>query len=112
MPWSTDLGVATPPAWLVELWEQVRMIEAEEHEDWPRGVIVGSAIIERCEEVAGGKLLVAGEEQKHLLATSNQQLTTPSPRMYAWHLKDVQRATKLRRPSGRPQPVWFRPFGQ
>jgi hypothetical protein len=124
-PWSTDLSVATPPGWLVELWEQVRIIEAEEHEEWPRGVIVGSAVIERCEEVASAQLLAPCRNQRKTphpnplpeyvargnLATSNQQLATSSPPMFAWHLTDVRRARKLRKPSGRPQPVWFRPFG-
>lgn len=29
---------------------------------------------------------------------------------YEWHLSDVQRLSKPRKPKGRPQPVWFRPF--
>ena len=128
-PWSEDLRVADAPGWLVELWEQVRMIEAEGHDDWPRGVIVGSAVIEKVEEVASYQLPVGSGKRKtphpnpfpeymarensdarHLLTTSNQQLATSSPPMYAWHLTDVQRARKLRKPSGRPQPVWFSPF--
>jgi len=27
-----------------------------------------------------------------------------------WHLTDVERAKRFRKPSGRPQPVWFNPF--
>lgn len=27
-----------------------------------------------------------------------------------WHVRDPQRAKKLRKPTGRPQPVWFNPF--
>jgi hypothetical protein len=30
--------------------------------------------------------------------------------MYRWHLVDVERAKKLRKPRGHPQPVWFNPF--
>jgi len=30
--------------------------------------------------------------------------------MYRWHLADVERAAKLRKPKGHPQPVWFKPF--
>jgi hypothetical protein len=30
--------------------------------------------------------------------------------MYRWHLADVERAKRLRKLTGRPQPVWFRPF--
>ena len=95
------------------------MIEAEEHEEWPRGVIVGSAVIERVEEVSSCQtsaspvesLLVASgkADAGHLLTTNNQKLATSSP-LYAWHLKDVQRVKKLRKPKGHPQPVWFTPF--
>jgi hypothetical protein len=30
--------------------------------------------------------------------------------MYRWHLTDVERATRLRKPKSHPQPVWFKPF--
>jgi hypothetical protein len=30
--------------------------------------------------------------------------------VYAWHLAGVERAKKLRKPKGHPQPVWFKPF--
>lgn len=49
----------------------------------PRGVIVGSAVIEK---------VTRGEQ------------------FYEWHLGDVQRARKLRKPIRHPQPVWFNPF--
>ena len=33
------------------------------------------------------------------------------PRPYfEWHLADVEQAKKLRKPSGHPQPVSFKPF--
>jgi hypothetical protein len=51
--------------------------------DAPTGVIVGTAVIARYER-----------ENGH----------------YCWHLSDVQRMKKPRKPKGRPQPVWFRPF--
>src|SRR5581483_4135603 len=47
--WSQDLSVANPPAWMIELAEQVRLIEPGAI--LPTGVIVGSAVIERCEQV-------------------------------------------------------------
>jgi hypothetical protein len=80
------LSVATPPGWLVELAQQVGMIEPGTL--LPAGVIVGSAVIAKVSAVEplNGK------------------------QMFAWHLKDVQRARKLRKPKGHPQPVWFRPF--
>ena len=29
---------------------------------------------------------------------------------YQWHLTGVERIERLRKPSGHPQPVWFKPF--
>jgi hypothetical protein len=49
----------------------------------PTGVIVGTAIVSRCER-----------ENGH----------------YCWHLADVKRLERPRRPKCQPQPVWFRPF--
>ena len=49
----------------------------------PTGVIVGTATIVRCVRDNGH---------------------------YEWHLGDVQRIDRPRKPKGRPQPVWFRPF--
>ena len=49
----------------------------------PTGVIVGTATISKCERNHHG---------------------------YEWHLSDVKRLAKPRKPKGRPQPVWFRPF--
>ncbi len=49
----------------------------------PTGVIVGSAVIEKVSRVDS---------------------------MYRWHLADVERAKKFRKPKGHPQPVWFHPF--
>ncbi len=49
----------------------------------PRGVIVGT---ERIREVIKGDSL------------------------YEWHLTDVERAKRFRKPKGHPQPVWFTPF--
>ena len=30
--------------------------------------------------------------------------------LYEWHLTDMERVKKLRKPNGHPQPVWFTPF--
>ena len=54
----------------------------------PMGVIVGSAVIEKVTPPDAGD---AGA-------------------LFRWHLVDVQRARKLRKPKGQPQPVWFEPF--
>ena len=71
---------------MFELAEQVKLIEAGAI--LPTGVIVGSAVIER--------------------------VTPPDPSdagaLFRWHLTDVERAKKSRKPRGHPQPVWFRPF--
>src|SRR4051812_47870800 len=97
--WSKDLadtGEAPVPRWMIELAEQVGMIE--EDALLPRGVIVGSAEIARCE------LLVArGNGQP---AASDE----PQATIYEWHLTNVERAKTLHKPKGHPQPVWFKAF--
>ena len=80
--WSKDLEVAEPPAWLVELGEQVGIIEKDAL--LPRGVIVGSAVIESVSQI--------------------------DSETFGWKIADVRRAKKLRKPTGHPQPVWFRPW--
>jgi predicted transcriptional regulator len=51
--------------------------------DLPTGVIVGSAVIEKV---------------------------TQGNKYFEWHLGGIERAKKLRKPKGHPQPVWFTPF--
>ena len=51
----------------------------------PRGLIVGSAVISHCTPVPGAPA-------------------------WQWHLADVQRIARPRKPTRHPQPVWFRPF--
>ena len=80
--WSADLRVATLPAWMIELATQVGMIEPDT--TLPTGVIVGSAVIDRVSQTDDG--------------------------LWQWHLAGVQRAKRLRKPTGHPQPVWFHPF--
>jgi len=56
---------------------------------FPTGVIVGSAVISHCTRVdapQAGRLC------------------------HQWHLTDVRRYKRLRRPKRRPQPVWFVPW--
>ena len=83
--WSRDLTMPDDslPAWMVELAEQVGMIEPGALALLPRGVIVGSAVIEKVSRVDS---------------------------MYGWHLAGARRARKLRKPDGHPQPAWFRAF--
>jgi hypothetical protein len=49
----------------------------------PTGLIVGSAVIDRV---------------------------THNGEFYEWHLAGVERAEHPRKPTGHPQPVWFKPF--
>jgi hypothetical protein len=86
--WSDDLAVTTPrrgehpPEWLMELAEE--LITG----GLPRGVIVGTAVIEK------------------VIPPSSLSLHP----YYEWHLGGVERAKTFRKPTGRPQPVWFKPF--
>ena len=81
---NIEVPTEGPQPWMLELAKMLIL------KDLPTGVIVGSAVIERCSP----------------LTTDNQQLTT----LYQWHLTDVERAKKLHKPKGHPQPVWFDPF--
>ena len=56
---------------------------AAHQKDLPTGVIVGSAVIEKVTE---------GDE------------------LFEWHLTGARRAERLLKPTGHPQPGWFRPF--
>ena len=108
--WSDDLRVAppgSPPAWMIELAGAIL----------PTGVIVGSAVIDyvteigsqgseiRSQKSGGGNLT---SDLCPLTASSPTSFSAPS--LFAWHLADVRRARKFRKPRGHPQPVWFEPF--
>jgi hypothetical protein len=84
--WSADLAAADAPLppWMIELAEGLRLWKPGE---LPTGVVVGSAVIERCAALAG-----------------------PGEPLYGWHLVDVRRAERLRRPARHPQPGWFIPY--
>ena len=51
--WSDDLRVGTPPAWMIELAEQAKLIDAGAIS--PTGVIVGSAVIDYVTEIRSQK---------------------------------------------------------
>jgi hypothetical protein len=79
--WSTDLavpGIQGHAAPQPWMLELARMLILK---DLPMGVIVGSAVIDHVTQHSDG--------------------------LYQWHLKEVSRAKRLRKPTGRPQPVWF-----
>jgi hypothetical protein len=102
--WSRDLGMpdGRVPDWMIELAKQVGMIEPEAL--LPTGVIVGSAVIERCEEIRDQKSEISGRASG--LTSDLRPLTS----IFRWHLTDVERAQTLRKPRNHPQPVWFNPF--
>ena len=80
--WSGDLALPDRPLppWMIELAEGLRLWKPGE---LPTGVIVGSAIIDRCSRGEG---------------------------VYHWHLTGVERLAEHTRPRRHPQPSWFRPF--
>jgi hypothetical protein len=93
---------------MVELAEQIKLIPPGM--ELPRGVIVGSAVIERCECIEGSGIRGQGSGK----GDANVSSLSPEPSslspLFKWHLTDVQRATELRKPENHPQPVWFKPF--
>jgi hypothetical protein len=105
-------GSEAPP-WMIELANALRLFPRE----LPTGVIVGSAVIEKVVEVSSGQSAYPTRRGEWpvaspsggsgtVLATGNSQLAT----LYEWHLADVQRAARFRKPRLHPQPVWFKPF--
>ena len=112
--WSDDLRVGTPPAWMIELAEQVKLIEPEllRGAMLPTGVIVGSAVIDYVTEIGSQRSEVRSQrsDDPGLTASSLTSDLRPLTSIYEWHLTDVKRAKKFRKPRGHPQPVWFRPF--
>jgi hypothetical protein len=88
-----------PEPWMIELAKMLIL------KDLPTGVIVGTARIARC--VEGERSQVTGQKSDRAILTSDLR---PLTSLYEWHLTDVERAKKLRKPKGHPQPVWFTPF--
>lgn len=88
---SDNLQVETPPPWMIELANALRLFSHE----LPTGLIVGSAVIERCEPHGA----LASDVNSH-------------PDFYEWHLTNVKRLAQPRKPAGHPQPVWFNPDPQ
>jgi hypothetical protein len=88
--WSDDLRAGSPPAWMAELAAQVRLIPPEllngGSGGLPTGVLVGTAVIDRVVPPDAGCDL------------------------YRWVLTGVKRLAEPIPPTGRPQPVWWRPF--
>jgi hypothetical protein len=107
------------PEWMLELAAHIKLIPADL--ELPTGVIVGSAVISKCEALRHeGTKARSGDGSTRGIVNS-LVLPDPSSRptclrasvpscLYAWHLTDVQRARKLRKPAKHPQPAWFNPF--
>ena len=79
----TRTAAAGPPEWMMQL-----MAQLLGRDDLPTGVIVGSAVI--------------------------QKITPPDEAdgLWRWHLGEVRRSRRPRRPENHPQPSWFEPFGK
>jgi hypothetical protein len=74
--------------WMIELAEALRLWKPGE---LPTGVIVGSAVVERC---SGPHAPTSIDDRPY----------------FQWHLTGVQRLAELCKPSRHPQPAWFNPF--
>src|SRR5665213_3941446 len=76
--WSDDLRVGTPPEWMIELAEQVKMIEAGAI--LPTGVIVGSAVIDYVTEIRSQRSEIRSQKSDGGNLTSDRcPLTSSSP---------------------------------
>ena len=97
--WSGDLAVPQEPLppWMIELAEGLRLWSPGE---LPTGVIVGSAMIERCEPM----------KRTAARRGSSQPDDGSSTSTYLWHLAGVERVAHFRKPTRHPQPTWFQPF--
>ena len=74
----------------------------------PTGVIVGSATITRCTVVRASR---HGESPTETCPNGNgTRAGSPCHCHYQWHLSDVKRLKRPRKPKRMPQPVWFTPF--
>lgn len=89
---ADNLAVGDAPPWMIELTNTLRLFPAE----LPMGFIVGSAVVEKC--------VVCGDGQP---ADAVRPSATRAQPCYEWHLTDVRRLTRPRKPKRRPQPVWF-----
>ena len=63
----------------------------------PTGVIVGTAILSRC----------AGPVPR----PESLRDSGLGEWVYEWHISEVRPLARPRKPARKPQPVWFKPFG-
>jgi hypothetical protein len=84
--WSSELRLDEVPSWMLDVADGLKLFP----ESLPRGLIVGSAVIDRVSpwDAADG----LGYEG-----------------LWRWHLRDIERCDRPMRPRGQPQPVWWVP---
>ena len=108
---SDNLAVPAtgPQPWMLELAKMLIL------KDLPTGVIVGTAVISECRArndsehaTLNTQHATLNVEGKAELETVNSQL--PTTHLFEWHLTEVERVKRVRKPKGHPQPVWFTPF--
>ena len=97
---NLEVAAAMPEEWMLELAKMLIL------KDLPTGVIVGTAVIEKCEEVEDRGSKIEDSEETPALSS----ILHPRSSLFRWHLTDVERAKRFRKPKGHPQPVWFTPF--
>jgi ASCH domain len=81
--WSDDLAVTKPR-------------RGEHPPQW---------MMELAGELIGGKL-----QTGVIVGSATIEKVTRAGDLFQWHLVDVERLSKPRKPTGHPQPVWFKPF--
>ena len=89
-----------PEPWMLELAQMLIL------KDLPTGVVVGTAVIAKCEKIEDGGLRI----EDGVEASGQSSIIDTQSSLFRWHLTDVERAKRLRKPKGHPQPVWFTPF--
>jgi hypothetical protein len=85
--WSDDLAVEHPPAWMLDVASQIKLLDPD---DLPRGLLVGSAVIDK----------VTPYDPDDGLGYDG---------LWRWHLREVRRIERPVKPRGHPQPVWWLP---
>jgi predicted transcriptional regulator len=97
---NLEVPKAGPQPWMLELAKMLIL------KDLPTGVIVGTAVIAKCEQAEDRGSRIEDRAD----ASSLSSILNPPSSLFRWHLTDVERVKKLRKPKGHPQPVWFTPF--
>jgi hypothetical protein len=97
---NIEVPTEGPEPWMLELAKMLIL------KDLPTEVIVGTAVIEKCEKIEDGGLRM----EDGVEGSGQSSIIDPQSSLFRWHLTDVERAKRFRKPRGHPQPVWFTPF--